>query len=284
MRRIGIIYHPLKESACNLARELTEFLRAKRLAVWLCSAWDWERACPQVDHTDLVLTIGGDGTILRAAQAIMPKSVPITGINLGRLGFMTELAVDETKEKLELILAGKGAIDERAVLEADLATASQKEPRRFYALNDVVLARGGTARLVNIEASVDGVPMTTFRADGVVVATATGCTGYALAAGGPVLHPQSRDFVMVPILPHLSYAFPMVLPSGSLSKLALVAPNPGILSIDGHINVDLACGDVVTVKQSSNTVKFLRIHDTNFYESLEKRLKGKQSGDARRES
>ncbi len=284
MRRIGIVYHPLKESACNLAREVTEFLRAKRLAVWLCSASDCERARPQVDHTDLVLTIGGDGTILRAAQAIMPKSVPITGINLGRLGFMTELTVDETKEKLELILAGKGVIDERAVLEADLATPSQKEPRLFYALNDVVLARGGTARLVNIEAGVDGVPLTTFRADGVVVATATGCTGYALAAGGPVLHPQSRDFVMVPILPHLSYAFPMVLPSASVSKLALVAPNPGILSIDGHINADVACGDVVTVKQSSNTVKFLRIHDTNFYESLEQRLKGKQSGDARRES
>ncbi len=284
MRRIGIFYHPLKESACNLAREVTEFLRAKRLAVWLCSAWDWERACPQVEGTDLVLTIGGDGTILRAAQAIMPKAIPITGINLGRLGFMTELTVDETKDKLKLILEGKGSIDERAVLEADLATPGGKEPRRFYALNDVVLARGGTARLVNIDASIEGVPLTTFRADGVVVATATGCTGYALAAGGPVLHPQSKDFVLVPILPHLSYAFPMVLPAGSLSKLSLVAPNPGILSIDGHINVDVACGDAVTVKQSPNSVRFLRIHDTNFYESLEQRLKGKQSGDARRES
>ena len=284
MRRIGIFYHPLKESACDLAREVTEFLREKGLAVWLCSAWDWERACQQVDGTDLVLTIGGDGTILRAAQAVMPKAVPITGINLGRLGFMTELSVDETLQKLPLILDGKGTIDERAILEAELKTSDGKDPKRFYALNDVVLARGGTARLVNIDASVDGVPLTTFRADGVVVATATGCTGYALAAGGPVLHPQSRDFVLVPILPHLSYAFPMVLPSASVSKLALGTPNPGIISIDGHINIDLACGDTVTVRPSSNTARFLRIHNTSFYESLEQRLKGKQTADARRES
>jgi NAD+ kinase len=197
---------------------------------------------------------------------------------------MTELTVDETIEKLPLILEGKGNVDDRAVLEADLNTASHKEPRRFYALNDAVVARGATGRLVNIEGSIDGVPLTTFRADGVVLATATGCTGYALAAGGPILHPQSQDFVLVPILPHLSYAFPMVLPSTTVSTLALAAPNPGMLSIDGHINVDLACGDVITVKHSSYIVRFLRIHDTNFYESLEQRLKGKQPGDARRKS
>jgi len=116
------------------------------------------------------------------------------------------------------------------------------------------------------------------------MATATGCTGYALAAGGPILHPQSQDIVLVPILPHLSYAFPMVLRPTSVSTLALAAPNPAILSIDGHINVDLAYGDVVSVKHSSYIVRFLRIHETDFYESLEQRLKGKQPGDARRKS
>jgi NAD+ kinase len=284
VKRIGIFYHPMKEPACTLARHITEFLRERRLAVWLCSAWDWERACTQVDGTDLVLSIGGDGTILRAAQAIMPKSIPITGINLGRLGFMTELSVEETMEQLPLLLEGRGTIDDRAVLEADVETSSGKELRKFYALNDIVLARGGTARLVNIDATVDGVPLTTYRADGVVVATATGCTGYALAAGGPVLHPQSHDFVLVPILPHLSYSFPMVLPPTSVSKLALGIPTPGILSVDGHINIDIECGDTVTVKLSSTTLRFLRVHETTFYESLEQRLKGKQPADARRAS
>lgn len=284
MKRIGIFYHPMKEPACTLAKQVTEFLRDRHLAVWLCSAWDWKKACQQVDGTDLILSIGGDGTILRAAQAVMPKSIPITGINLGRLGFMTELSVDETMEKLPILLEGQGTIDERAVLEADVETSEGKEVRKFYALNDVVLARGGIARLVNIDAEVDGAPLTTYRADGVVVATATGCTGYALAAGGPVLHPQSRDFVLVPILPHLSYSFPMVLPPTSVSKLALGIPTPGILSVDGHINIDIDCGDTVAVKISSTTVRFLRIHETTFYGSLEQRLKGKQPGDARRKS
>jgi NAD+ kinase len=284
MRRIGIFYHPQREAACTLAKQVTQFLRERRLAVWLCSAWDWERASPQIEGTDLVLSIGGDGTILRAAQAVMPRAIPIIGINLGRLGFMTELTVDETLEILPSILEGKGEVDDRAVLEADLKESGQEEPRRFYALNDAVIARGATGRLVNIEASIDGVPLTTFRSDGVIMATATGCTGYALSAGGPILHPQSQDIVLVPILPHLSYAFPMVLPPTSVSTLALAAPNPAILSIDGHTNVDMAYGDVVSVKHSSYIVRFLRIHDTDFYESLEQRLKGKQPGDARRKS
>jgi len=276
MRRIGIFFNPLKETACSLAREVTEYLRAHRLAVWLCSASDWERACPQVEGTDIVLSIGGDGTILLAAQAVMPKSIPIIGVNLGRLGFMTELAADETLDVLPELLDGKGTVDERCVLEAVLDCPGRSEPRRFYALNDVVVARGGTARLINIEAVVDGALLTTYRADGVVVATATGCTGYALAAGGPVLHPQSKEFVLVPILPHLSYSFPMVLPRQTVAKFKLGTPTPGIASIDGHVNIDLLCGDTVTVKQSANTIKFLRVHDANFYETLERRLKGKQ--------
>jgi NAD+ kinase len=284
MKRIGILFHPLKDAACSLAWELTEFLRGQHLSVWQCSAWEWENALPQINGTDLIITIGGDGTILRAAQAIMPHAIPIVGINLGRLGFMTELTVNETMEKIPLILEGEGEIDERSILEADVEMVGGKVPRHFFALNDVVVARGGTARLVNIEASIDGTPLTTYRADGVVVATATGCTGYALAAGGPILHPQSTDFVMAPILPFLSYSYPMVLPANSIARLVLGNYNSGIISLDGHINIDLAGGDVVTVKHSTGTVKFLRVHHHNFYNTLEQRLKGKHPDDARRES
>ena len=284
MKRIGIFFHPLKDAACSLARELTEFLRGQHLSVWQCSAWEWENSLPQINGSDLIITIGGDGTILRAAQAVMPHAIPIVGINLGRLGFMTELTVGETMEKLPLILEGKGKIDERSILEADVRIAGAKMPRHFYALNDVVVARGGIARLINIEASIDATPLTTYRADGVVIATATGCTGYALAAGGPILHPQSTDFVMAPILPFLSYSYPMVIPAGSISRLELGTTSSGIISIDGHINIDLTGGDVVTVKHSTGTVRFLRIHHHSFYETLEQRLKGKHPDDARRES
>ncbi len=274
MRRISIFFHPLKEAACSLAQELTENLRGRHLAVWRSSAWDWEQARPQIEGSDLIITIGGDGTILRAAQAVMPLTIPIVGINLGRLGFMTELSVDETMNKLPLLLEGNGKIDARTILDTEITTR-ENITKKYYALNDVVVARGGIARLINIKTVIDEATLTTHRADGVVISSATGCTGYALAAGGPILHPQSSDMVLVPLLPHLGFSYPMVIPNPSTCRLVLENPTPGIVSIDGHINLSLACGDMVTVKPGSIKVHFLRIHDNSYYGSLEQRLKGK---------
>jgi len=279
MKKVGILYHPMKEAAYALAKKLEELLGAKGLSVWLCSAWEWETAKAQVHDTDLILSIGGDGTILRAAQAAVPEPAPITGINLGKLGFMTELSVDEAIGKLPALLAGEGWIDERSLLEAELSPAEEEqEPSRmFYALNDVVVARGSVARVIYVEASIDGEPLTTYKGDGVIVATATGSTGYSLAAGGPILHPQAKELVLLPILPHLSSAYTVILPSTATVKLRLSTTHPATLSIDGHINLPLSSGAVITVKHSSNTVRFLRIHpETSFYSSLEQKLKGKQ--------
>ncbi|MBI3040412.1 MAG: NAD(+)/NADH kinase [Chloroflexi bacterium] len=279
MKRVGILYHPMKEEAEPLAKKLKEFLGSNGLPVWLCSAWEGGTARAQVDGTDLILSIGGDGTILRAAQAVIPGSTLITGINLGRLGFMTELSVAEVMAKLPALLAGEGWIDKRSLLEAELPALDEwhESPGVFYALNDVVVARGAVARVIYVEVSIDGEPLTTYKADGVIVATATGSTGYALAAGGPILHPQAKESVLVPILPHLSSAYAMVLPSTATVKLRLVSTQPAILSIDGHINLPLSSGATITVKHSSHTVRFLRIHpETSFYGSLEQNLKGKR--------
>jgi len=278
MKKIGILYHPLNEAAYTLAKKLEEFLNAKGVSVWLCSAWEGEKARSQVKGTDLILTIGGDGTILRAAQVAVPVSTPITGINLGRLGFMTELSVDEAVDELPALLAGKGWIDERAMLEAELSPAEQDEPAGiFYALNDVVVARGAVARMIYVEASINGQPLTTYRADGMIVATATGSTGYSLAAGGPILHPQSQEFILLPILPHLCSAYVMVLPHATVVKLHITTAHQAILSIDGHVHLPLSSGAVITVKRSANTARFLRIHpEISFYSSLEQRLKGKR--------
>ncbi|MCK5433821.1 MAG: NAD(+)/NADH kinase, partial [Dehalococcoidales bacterium] len=176
MQRVGVLYHPMIEAACTLAKKLQEFLADSGVSVWICSAWEGEKARAQVDDTDLILSVGGDGTILRAAQAVVPGLTPITGINLGKLGFMTELSADEAVDKLPVLLAGEGWIDERAMLEAELvATGQEGEPSRmFYALNDVVVARGAIARVVYVEASINGEPLTTYKSDGVIVATATG--------------------------------------------------------------------------------------------------------------
>jgi len=278
MKRIGILYHPLKEAAYPLAKKLEKFLRPKGISTWVCSAWEGEAARAQVNGTDLILSIGGDGTILRAAQAVVPEPTPITGINLGNLGFMTELSVDEAEKKLTALLAGEGWIDERSLLEAELSSAEERKPSQlFYALNDVVVARGAVARVIYVDASVDEEPLTTYKADGVIVATATGSTGYALAAGGPILHPQAKELLLLPIAPHLSSAYKLVLPSTAVVKLRLSTTQSATLSVDGHINLPLSGGAVVTVKRSSATVRFLRIHpETSFFSSLEQKLKGKQ--------
>jgi len=266
------------EAAYTLAKTLEEFLNAKGVSVWLGSAWEGEKAKAQVNDTDLILSIGGDGTILRAAQVAVPGLTPIVGINLGKLGFMTELSVDEAVDKLPALLAGKGWIDERAMLEAKLSPAGQDEPAgTFYALNDVVVARGAIARTVYVEASIDDEPLTTYKADGVMVATATGSTGYSLSAGGPILHPQSKELLLLPIVPHLSLAYTMVLPPTAIVKLCITTAHQATLSIDGHINLPISSGATITVKQSANTARFLRIRsETSFYSSLEQKLKGKQ--------
>ncbi len=277
VKRVGILYHPMIEAAYNLAKELEDFLGSRGVPVWLCSAWEGKKAKAQVAGTDLILSIGGDGTILRAAQAVVPNPTPITGINLGKLGFMTELSAGEAVDRLPALLAGEGWIDERTMLEAELAPEEDESPQVFYALNDVVVARGAIARIVYIQASIDDEPLTTYKADGVIVASASGSTGYSLAAGGPILHPQAKEFLLLPIMPHLSSAYTMVLPSTAVVRLRISTTHQATLSIDGHINLPLSTGATITVRCSSNKARFLRIHpETSFYSSLEQRLKGKQ--------
>ncbi len=279
VKRVGILYHPMIEAAYTLAKELESSLDSSGVSVWLCSAWEGEKARAQAGNTDLILTTGGDGTILRAAHVALLNQTPITGVNLGKLGFMTELSADEAVERLPALLAGDGWIDERAMLEAELPPAdpAHESARTFYALNDVVVARGAIARTVYVEASIDGELLTTYKADGVIVATATGSTAYSLSAGGPILHPQAKEFLLLPILPHLSSAYTVVLPSTTVVKLRISTHHQATLSIDGHINLPLSSGAVIIIKHSSNMARFLRIHpETSFYRSLEQRLKGKQ--------
>ena len=277
MKKVGILYHPMVKAAQVKAKEIQEFLSSKGISVWLCSAWEVEKAKSLLNNTDLILTTGGDGTILRAAQVALSKKVPITGINLGTLGFMTELNTGEAMEKLPSLLAGEGWIDERAMLQAELTTANQEQPRIFHALNDIVVARGAIARVIYAEVSIDDERLTTYKVDGVILSTATGSTSYSLSAGGPILHPQSKDFLLVPLTTHLSAAYTLLLPQASVVKIRVKTFHQATLSIDGHINLPLSDGDVITVKQSPNRARFLRLHPVaSFYGTLEERLKGKR--------
>ena len=275
VKKIGILYHPKVTATRTKAREIEGFLKNQGISVWVCSAWDREKAGAQMAGTGLLITVGGDGTILRAAQVTMPGTTPILSVNLGKLGFLTELPADDAIRKMPGILAGKGWIDERAMLRAEVVTPAG-QPQVYHALNDIVVARGEIARLTRIEASIDGQPLTTYRADGVIVATATGSTGYALAAGGPVLYPQSQDLLLMPVAPHLSLAYPLVLPPKAAVTLRLDTYIRATMSVDGHINLPLEDGVTIMVERSPHVVRFLRLRPREyFYSSLEEKLKGK---------
>ncbi len=271
MKRIGILYHPRREKARELSEKLEEFLSSRGISSWRCSAWDEDKAKPQVAGTELILSIGGDGTILHSARIVTPLSVPILGINLGRLGFITEMDGNEILSNLPDLLKGKGWIEERAMLDA------QVEDKSFHALNDVVL-RSVAVRLVNIEAEIDGTAITTYRADGVIIATATGSTSYSLASGGPILHPQSREIVLQPISCHLGLSYTLVLSTQSIVDLKVAPREKVVLSIDGQVELPLSDGQNVRVKLSPYIARFLRVHEpTYFYNSLWQKLRGRRN-------
>jgi NAD+ kinase len=279
---IGILYHPKVATTRFKAEEIAGFLKTLGVTAWICSAWDTEEACKKIKSTGLLLTVGGDGTILRAIQAVIPQMTPITGINQGKLGFMTELGNDEAIGNLPALISGESWTDKRAMLQAEV-TCKGKTPQIFHALNDIVMARGGIARLIRIEASIDGQPLPTYKADAVIVATATGSTGYSLAAGGPVLHPHAPEMLMVPVAPHLCLAYPLLIPEKSQIVLRLNTYLESTLSVDGHINIALTDGDTVAIRRSPYNARFRRIRPENsFFSTLEEKLKGKQGVSGRK--
>lgn len=275
--RVGIVYHPHNEAAHSLANELAQFLDSSGVTSWLSSAWEGEQLHRQMPGTDIVLTTGGDGTILRTAQAVINHGVPITGVNLGKLGFMAELSATKALAGLGEILQGKGWRDERTVLEAELISHADKGKAEsvFYALNDVVVARGDIARVINIGVKINGKKMDTYKCDGVIVATATGSTGYSLSTGGPILAPQADDFLFSPILPHPNPAYHLVFQPETLVELEVNTYHQATMSIDGHINLPLATGDILKIKRSQKKVTFLRTGAKDyFYNTLKQKMKG----------
>ncbi len=277
MKRVGILYHPQIEKTQSLANKLEGLLAAQEVSSWRCSAWDDDKARPQVAGTDLILSLGGDGTILHTARIITPLSVPIVGINFGKLGFITELSGDEILANLPDLLDGSGWIEERAMLEAQLLPCHCEHNKAISlpALNDVVL-RSTTVHLVNIEVEIDSEVITTYRADGIIIATATGSTAYSLAAGGPILPPQSKEFILQPISCHLGLTHSLVLSPQSVVNLRVASEDKAVLSLDGQVNLSLSDEQSVRVKLSPNTARFLRIHQpAYFYGSLWQKLRGK---------
>jgi NAD+ kinase len=228
--------------------------------------------------TDLVLSIGGDGTILRVARSAAPWGVPIAGINLGSVGFLTELTATDALERIPLFLSDEGWIDERAMIQAELTSTSNPNgyQQLYHALNDIVVGRGTVPRLIHIKTFIDGEYLTTYRTDGIIISTATGSTAYSLASGGPILYPQAKDMLLSPVSSYLSMTHTLILPSTATIDLQIQPDYQAVLSIDGQINLALVEGDNIKVKRSSHVTRFLRIcPPSSFYNSLERRLREK---------
>lgn len=273
-KKVGILFQPKIAAAEDLARQLAKVVGDLGVAVWVCSAWEEDRAREQAGETELMISLGGDGTILRAARVASPLSIPILGVNLGRLGFMTELRPDDALSRVPAFVKGEGWGEERAMLQAELVSSDMSP---FHALNDVVVGRGERCRLIRVKATVDGELVTTYKCDGLILATATGSTGYSLAAGGPMLHPLAREILLQPIAAHLSLGTALVLPSEATVELEVRTTHQATLSIDGQIEVPLSDGAVVRVRRSPHITRLMRTQrSTLFYETLMQKLEKRE--------
>ena len=283
MKTVGIIYNARIPEALDLSSAIFHQLTLSKDS-WLAPAEDLEALKQRSEGTDLIITVGGDGTILRAVQAAASRGIPMVGINMGRLGFMTELQVDEALTRLPSYLEGEAGgemrTEERNMIQAVVVRGNGSnvsngagEEGPHHALNDVVLARGAVSRVVSIAGRIDGAQLTTFRADGVILSTATGSTGYNLAVGGPILDPLSDSFVLKPVAAHMGLTAAMVLDHAANVSLALEGYQPATLSVDGHVDYPLEPGDRVDLVQSPFKAKFLRANPPSyFYGTLTRRL------------
>ncbi|MFZ5880525.1 MAG: NAD(+)/NADH kinase [Chloroflexota bacterium] len=212
---------------------------------------------------DMLVAVGGDGTMLRAGHLCAPCSVPILGVNLGRLGFLIQVERGDWRGMLDRLLAGEAWIENRMMVQADLVRADEPAGH-WHALNEVVVSRGQYLRPIRLSASADGHLLTTYVADGLIAATATGSTAYALAAGGPILPPELRNILIVPIAPHLSVERAVVLAEGSSVSIGIHSDN-AVLSVDGQVPVGLIEDDRVDIRAAEYPAKFVRFGDAGYF-------------------
>jgi NAD+ kinase len=225
-----------------------------------------------VPAVDLVVAVGGDGTLLHAARHVAGRDVPLLGVNRGRLGFLTDISPEHMLQAIDAILAGDYLSERRSMLAAKLA--GRPDAEALFAVNDVVLQKGETGRMLDFTTVVDGVYVNTHRGDGLIVATPTGSTAYALSCGGPIIQPNVNALVMVPICPHTLSDRPLVLPSTSTVRVSLERDSHGPAHVvcDGEALAKLGAGETVTISLATQTVTLLHPRDYNYYELLRSKL------------
>jgi NAD+ kinase len=273
--KIGIIHSPTQN-----AKDFAQIL-AKHVSLsppsWIAETGELSNESspsigPDIAGTALIITVGGDGTILRAARAASPYGIPLVGVNLGRLGFMTELGIGNALENISRYFHHENVtVENRSMVR--VTVRSHLGDITLDALNDVVVGRAGPPRLLHLDVSLNGVDLTRYSADAVVVATATGSTGYALAAGGPILHSASSDVLVIPVAPHVSLSTPLVLPGDTTIGLRVATATPAVVSVDGLTDIQIDSDAEIEIYNSPYQARFLRANEPrHFYATLIQRL------------
>jgi len=255
-----------------MAAEILEFIESMGVSAWVSSSWDEAVIKDRLQQSDLLITLGGDGSLLRATRLAAGHTIPILGINMGRLGFLVEVQPAEWPERIEQTLRGDYWLESRRMVHAEHARQGQVV-NVFDALNEIVIGRGQLARVVRLHTYIDGGYLTTYTADGLIISTATGSTAYALAAGGPILPPELENFLLIPLAPHLSLERAIVLSRGVIVRVQISTDHTSILTVDGQLEIELNDGDEVTMSAGASVGRFVRLQEKNyFYRTLMQRL------------
>jgi len=270
-RRIALIGKPRSAESESSLQQLREFLRKRGCEV-----------LPEGDtKADLAIVIGGDGTMLAAARDLVRHHVPLVGINMGRLGFMTDIGHQDMQSGVGAILDGKYAIEERSLLDAEITRAG-KSMLRTIALNEAVIGKGSQGRLIEFELRVDGEFVYRLRADGIIVATPTGSTAYALSAQGPILHPAVPALTLVPLNPHTLSARPVSVSDRCLIEIVMVHSIDARAHFDGLALHDMAEGDHLILKRSADAVRFVHPPGYHYFATLREKLGWSEAMEKRR--
>ncbi len=265
MNLIGILQQPRIPKSAPLAAEIAAWLADRGVDSWTAAPWDADEDLGEsLSDTSLLIVLGGDGSTLRAARWTVPHNVPILGINLGRVGFLSEAQPEDWPEKLEKVLHGDYWIERRLLIHARHWRGEQ-DLGGYVALNEVVVGRGAQSRTIRLHLQVDDDLVTMYTADGLIIATPTGSTAYAMAAGGPLLPPQLQNIIIVPVAPHLSFNRSLVLHEGARISVQVEMSHEANLTVDGQRSIPLNSGDKILITKHDQTCSFVRVESSGYF-------------------
>ena len=280
MKKIAIFAKVHDPRCQDVAIELIQWLEARGLTPLVESHLSRHLSCQgAAEHidipgsADMVVVLGGDGTLISVARLVGDREVPILGVNLGSLGFLTEVTLDELYPALESCLSGDYRVSERMMLRASVERDGI-EIESHQVLNDVVINKGALARIVDLMTTVDGSWLTTFKSDGLIICTPTGSTGYSLAAGGPIIHPALDCLVITPICPHTLTNRPIVVDAGASITVTLKSDKEDVfLTLDGQVGMELQGGDIIRVRRAERRTRLVVSRSKDYFEVLRTKLK-----------